>query len=135
MIWSAFSTITSLISFVVGLRWGAVGVAAAFGLSDLLIRMPALWWWVTRSGPIRMADLYLSAAPFAAGAGAAFLVVTALQRLPIDNEFIQLAASGILAYAVAWGVSALFKRGRATMADSIRLVRTELPRLLRRRAA
>lgn len=135
MIWSAFSTVTSLISFVVGLQWGALGVAAAFGISDLVLRMPVLWWWVTRSGPIRLADLYLSAAPFAAGAGAAFVVVSALQRLPIHNDFIQLAASAILAYAVAWGSIALFKRGRATMADSIRLIRTELPRLMRRRRA
>jgi hypothetical protein len=61
--------------------------------------------------------------------------VSALQRLPIHNDFIQLAASAVLAYAVSWATSALFKRGRATMADSIRLIRTELPRLMRRRAA
>lgn len=132
LIWSAFSTVTSLISFVVGLKWGALGVAAAFGISDLLIRAPALWWWVTRRGPIRMTDLYLSAAPFAAGAGSAFLVVSALQRLPFNSDLIQIGASGITAYVTAWGAAALFKRGRATMADSVRLIRTELPRLMRR---
>lgn len=135
LIWSAFSTVTSLVSFVVGLQWGAVGVAAAFGISDLLIRAPALWWWVTRRGPIRMTDLYLSAAPFAAGAAVAFITVSALQPLPFNNDFIQLAASAVLAYAASWGTSALFQRGRAAMTDSIRLIRTELPRLMRRRRA
>lgn len=133
LIWSAFSTVTSLASFVIGLRWGALGVAAAFALSDLLLRMPALWWWVTRRGPIRMGDLYASAAPFAAGAAVAFLALKVLQQLPFPNAFLQLAASAITGYAVAWGTAALFKRGRATMADSLHLVRTELPRLLRRR--
>jgi PST family polysaccharide transporter len=133
LIWSAFSTVTSLISFVIGLRWGAVGVAAAFGLSDLLIRMPALWWWVTRRGPIRMNDLLLSAMPFAASGASAFVVVSALQRLPFASDFVQLAASAILVYASSWATIALFKRGRAAMADSLRLIRTELPRLLRRR--
>jgi len=135
LVWSAFSTITSLVAFVVGLRWGVVGVAAAFGLSDLLLRMPALWWWVTRRGPIKMLDLYASAAPFAAGAAAAFVIVSALQRLPFPNDLIQLGLSAVAAYATAWSTVALFKRGRATMADSLRLLRTELPRLLRRRGS
>jgi len=133
--WSAFSSVTSVAAFVFGLRWGAVGVAAAFALTDILLRMPALWWWVTRRGPIRMSDLYLSAAPFAAGSAAAFAVVSALQRLPFPNAFAQLAASAIVAYLVALGTVALFKRGRATMADTIRLVRAELPRLMRRKSA
>ncbi|MCX7358740.1 MAG: lipopolysaccharide biosynthesis protein [Alphaproteobacteria bacterium] len=135
LIWSAFSTVTSLISFIVGLQWGAVGVAAAFGLTDLLIRMPALWWWVTRRGPIKMADLYLSAAPFAAAAAVVFLVLTEMQRLPFPNDFAQLAVSGVAAYALGWGTVAAFRRGRATMTDSVHLIRTELPRLMRRRAA
>ncbi|MEZ5958485.1 MAG: lipopolysaccharide biosynthesis protein [Hyphomonadaceae bacterium] len=130
LIWSAFSTVTSLASFVIGLKWGAVGVAAAFGISDLLIRAPTLWWWVTRRGPIRTADLYLSAAPFAAGAGGAFVVVSALQNLPFPNDLVQIAASGLAAYATAWGIAAAFQRGRTTMGDSIRLIRTELPRLM-----
>jgi PST family polysaccharide transporter len=133
MIWSAFSTVTSLISFVIGLRWGVVGVAAAFGISDLLLRMPALWWWVTRAGPIKMIDLYLSAAPFAAGGAVAFVALTALQRAPFHSDLFQLAASAIVAYATSWSMVALFRRGRAAMADSIRLIRTELPRLLLRR--
>ncbi len=132
LVWSAFSSVTSVAAFVVGLRWGAVGVAAAFALTDILIRMPALWWWVTRSGPIKMADLYLSAAPFAAGAAAAFAVTSAMQRLPFSNDLVQIGASGVVAYAAAWGAAALFKRGRSTMTDSINLIRTELPRLMRR---
>lgn len=135
LVWSAFSTVSSLAAFVIGLRWGAIGVAAAFALSDLLLRMPVLWWWVTRRGPIRMLDLYASAAPFAAGAAAAFLVVSALQRLSFPNDFLQLATSAVAAYASAWSTVALFRRGRATMADSLRLIRMELPRLLRRKAA
>lgn len=135
LIWSAFSTVTSLAAFVIGLRWGVIGVAAAFALSDLLLRMPTLWWWVTRRGPIRVLDLYASAAPFAAGAAAAYVLLSALQRLPFPNDFLQLATSAIAAYAIAWGTAALFKRGRATMTDTLHLLRTELPRLMRRRAA
>lgn len=132
MVWSVFATLTTLFAFAVGLRWGVVGVAAAFGVSDLLLRMPVLWWWVTRTGPIRLVDLYLSAAPFAAGAAASFVVLSALQRLPFHNDFAQIAVSAVAAYAISWSIAALFRRGRAAMTDSLRLVRTELPRLARR---
>ncbi len=132
LIWSAFSTVTSFAAFVIGLRWGAVGVAAAFALSDLLLRMPVLWWWVTRRGPIQLSDLYLNAAPFAAGSVSAFLMISLAQSLPFPNDFLHLAASAIIAYATSWSTVALFKRGRAAMADSIRLVRAEALRLLRR---
>ncbi len=131
--WSFFSAATSIAAFVIGLRWGAVGVAAAFALSDVLIRMPALWWWVTRKGPIKMVDLYGAAAPFAAASAVCFVVLSAVQRMSFHNDFVQLAVSAILAYAISWSVVALFRRGRAAMSDSVRLIRTELPRLLRRR--
>jgi PST family polysaccharide transporter len=133
LIWSVFSAVTSVAAFIIGIRWGAVGVAAAFALSDVLLRLPFLWWWVSRAGPIKQSHLYGAAAPFAAGSAACFAVLMLLQRLPFANDFIQLAISAIAAYAVSWGVIALFQGGRKAMADTAGLVRTELPRLLRRR--
>lgn len=109
--WSASSTITSLTAFVVGLRWGAVGVAAAFALSDLFVCMPAPCWWATRRGPIRLGDLYLSAAPFAAGAATAFFVFSLVQHLTFANNFVLLATSAVIAYAASWSTVSRFARG------------------------
>lgn len=106
--------------------------AAAFALSDLFVRMPALWWWATRRGPIRLSDLCLTAAPFAAGSAAAFGVVNLVQLFAFSSDFMLLAVSALLAYAASWCTVCLFERGRATLRDSLRLIRTELPRLLRR---
>lgn len=131
MIWSLFSMVTSVLAFVVGLRWGALGVAAAFGLSDLLIRMPFLWFWVTRKGPIKMTDLYGAALPFAAGAAAAFVVVSLVQGIPFPNDFMQLAVSAVVSYMAAWSTVALFKSGRGAMADTLYLVKREGPRFLK----
>jgi PST family polysaccharide transporter len=131
--WSIFSAASTVAAFVIGLRWGAVGVAAAFALNDILVRMPVLWWAVTRVGPIRMWDLYRAAAPFAAGAVACFAAVSALQLLPFPNDLVLLAMSAAVGYAAAWGTASVFPAGRKTMADGIQLIRTELPRLLRRK--
>ena len=45
-------------SFVVGLPGGALGVARAYVIADLSIKMPFLWWVITRSGPVSLGDLF-----------------------------------------------------------------------------
>ncbi len=132
MVWNAFSAITTVLSFVAGLPWGAVGVAAAYALSDVLLRLPFLWWLVTRKGPISLSDLCREAAPFALAGAACFGVLLALQFLRFGSSLVFLAACGMIAYAVAWGVVAAFAKGRQTMGEAIQLVRTELPRFMPR---
>lgn len=130
MVWSAFNLVTSLLAFAIGLRWGAVGVAACFGVSDLLVRAPFLWWWVTRKGPIKFTDLINAALPFAAGAVAVVAVLTPFLYVHFPSRLPHIAAGGALAYAVAWATIACFKSGRAAMADTFTLMRKELPRFL-----
>jgi PST family polysaccharide transporter len=45
-------------SFVVGLPFGPVGVAMAFSVSTLLIRIPIYYYSAGRKGPVRTADLW-----------------------------------------------------------------------------
>src|SRR3546814_12433911 len=54
--WGMVVAVTSIGAFAVGLPWGAVGVAAAYGLSDLFIRAPIIWYWVGRRGPVANRD-------------------------------------------------------------------------------
>lgn len=130
LLWSAFNVITSVAAFVIGLRWGAVGVAAAYGLSDLLIRMPVLWWRVTRTGPVKLTDLIGTASPFVAACCVCFAAVRLLQLFPFPNAIVQLLMSGVVGYAASWGSLMLFKEGRGALADTVHLARTELPRFL-----
>lgn len=46
-------------SFIVGLPFGPVGVATAFSVASLLIRLPLLYYMVGRRGPVRTSDLWL----------------------------------------------------------------------------
>jgi len=132
-VWSMFSVITTLGAVLIGVRWGALGAAAAFALSDVFLRLPFLWWISTRRGPIKLSDLYGAATPFAAAAGVVFVAVSALMRLPFPNDFLLLATCAIASYAVALGTLTLFKGGRMAMADTASLFRTETRRLLLRR--
>jgi O-antigen/teichoic acid export membrane protein len=52
---AAFITVGS---FVAGLPFGPVGVAVAFSLSGLLLRLPILYYNAGRKGPVRTKDLW-----------------------------------------------------------------------------
>ena len=54
---SAINSVLAVISFVVGLPYGAVGVAAAFAISGLLVRFPILVYLAGRQGPVSARDL------------------------------------------------------------------------------
>jgi O-antigen/teichoic acid export membrane protein len=47
-----------VLSFLAGLPYGAVGVAIAFSVSSLVIRVPILYYMVGRRGPVKTADLW-----------------------------------------------------------------------------
>jgi PST family polysaccharide transporter len=47
-----------VVSFVVGLPYGPVGVAIAFSSSSLVVRLPLWYFIVGRRGPVRTADLW-----------------------------------------------------------------------------
>lgn len=55
--WGIVATVTAIVAFIVGLPWGAMGVAAAYTLLDLFIRAPLLLFWVGSAGPVRTRDL------------------------------------------------------------------------------
>lgn len=64
--WGLFGSATSVASFVAGLPYGPLGVAAAYAASECA-RTPILWWYVTRRGPIHPRDVARTAAPHFAG--------------------------------------------------------------------
>lgn len=61
--WGLISSGIGMVSIVAGLRWGAVGVAAAFAVTDLCVTTPLLFWYVGRRGPVRATDFYVTIAP------------------------------------------------------------------------
>lgn len=79
--WSLISAPISILSIAVGLRWGAVGVAASYSLSRILITNPLMYWFVGRSGPVRTRDFYRLLAPFACASVAGIFASLAFRHL------------------------------------------------------
>lgn len=76
--WQIFSTSLVVAGILVGLPWGALGVATGFATSALLIRAPLMIWYSARAIGISPAALYRAVYPFvtiglAVAAGAVWL--------------------------------------------------------------
>ncbi|WP_084690902.1 lipopolysaccharide biosynthesis protein [Sphingomonas sp. SRS2] len=126
--WGIFNMITSVAAFAIGLPWGAIGVAAAYALSDVLIRMPALWWWVGRSGPVRHRDLLDIVWPSALALSGT-LAALYLYRVVGDVPGLSgLMLGGFLAFGCFWAFLAVFAGGRESLAEAGRLVGGRLAR-------
>jgi PST family polysaccharide transporter len=53
--WTMVATPLSIVSFVVGLHWGPVGVATAIAIEVHVVRFPALWY-AFRHSPVKIRD-------------------------------------------------------------------------------
>jgi PST family polysaccharide transporter len=116
--WGLFNAVTCAAAFFSGLPWGALGVAIAYALSDVLIRLPALWWYVGRKGPVTTLDLCKLAIPFAIAAAAAALVLRNIDRTIVQNVVAYLAIACIASYATCGVVLLAFPDGRAVLRES-----------------
>jgi O-antigen/teichoic acid export membrane protein len=129
--WGLIAGIIAVTSIVIGLPWGAVGIASAYAISDLCITTPLLFWYVGRRGPIRAGDFYRTVAP-AVFASICSLTVLLISR-PWLAGFGHLSSRLSLALAMVLVVSLLaltaLPSGRKAIQDFNQL----LPLLFKRK--
>ncbi|MBV8425853.1 MAG: lipopolysaccharide biosynthesis protein [Hyphomicrobiales bacterium] len=120
--WGFFNAATCIAGFAVGLPWGAYGVAVVYGLTDLFIRLPALWWYVGRRGPVRTHDLYRLAFPFAAAGVIAAAALWGIETVVSVSPFPYLIIACLSSYATTAAVLAMFPDGRAALRESYHIL-------------
>jgi len=122
--WGVVNAITCVMAFFAGLPWGVVGVAAAYAISDLLVRMPAVWWYVGRKGPVRTGDLVRLGLSYGAAALAVLAALLLLRQgllalnLPSIAVLTAMAGASCTLYL---GAVALTASGRGTIREVIEL--------------
>jgi PST family polysaccharide transporter len=130
--WSLISAPFSILAIVIGLRWGAFGVAASYSVVRVLMINPLMFWFIGRSGPVRTSDFYRLLTPFTLAAISVILGCSVFRYfVPIANPLI-----GLIACSLVGGVSALLALiaipgGRSAITDikrSLHLLRPEPPR-------
>lgn len=132
MRWGVFNAITCVIGFLIGLPYGAVGVAIVYAIGEY-IRTPLLWAYLCRRGPVRRHDiLSLGLQHY----GAAFVAMAAVYAIGLVMPagvpaIVTLGLCVVVAYAVSFAVVGMFPQGRTAITDSLALVTASVGRLRR----
>ncbi|HEY9803705.1 MAG TPA: lipopolysaccharide biosynthesis protein [Leptolyngbyaceae cyanobacterium] len=116
--WGIVGSTLSVISIVFGVQWGAVGVAASYSISGLLIRTPILFWYVGRSGPVKSIDIYKTIALSTFASLCSLIVIVTVRRyIEIPYLLLGIMMSLFMTVGVTLLVLAIFPQGRQSLKD------------------
>jgi len=116
--WSLINAPISILAILAGLPWGVVGVAASFSIGRILVANPLLFWFVGRTGPVRMSDFYRLLAPFTVASTGSLLVCLAFRHfVAITNPVVGFLACGIIMAISMPAFLAVMPAGRKALAD------------------
>ena len=118
LIWGSTGSGLIVLSFLVGLPWGPVGVATASTLFTVLLQLPIFCWAATREGPVRRRELARIVAPFAVAGLFDAVVLLSLQRLLLIPQILDLIGLALLSYAAHAGVLACLPAGRTVLREA-----------------
>ncbi|MGN6465825.1 MAG: lipopolysaccharide biosynthesis protein [Rhizobiaceae bacterium] len=100
--WGIYSSAVTIAAFLVGLPWGAVGVAAAYAISGYLLRVPVLTVTVHRVGPVSGYDFALVQLFYVASSIMAWAVTRIFPDVFMQfNDLAAIALTVILSYGLA----------------------------------
>lgn len=114
---STAQSIMNVFSFLAGAVFGPLGVAWGYSVSQL-ISIPAVVWYVCRTGPIASLEMYRRIGVFGAaglaGGGAAWFLATLLTERPM---LVAAISCGLATLIGCWGTLWLLPTGRAALRD------------------
>jgi PST family polysaccharide transporter len=127
--WGFIGSGIAVVSIVIGVHWGPLGVAVAYVGGGLFVRTPLLFWFLGRSGPIRSSDYASALLIPAAAAGAAVLGAIAFRSIvgPV-NPILGLLGVVISIFAAGMAVLVMLPGGRRLIRDIATLSRLALSR-------
>jgi len=105
-------------AIVAGLPWGAVGVAASYAFARVCIVDPLLYYFVGRTGPVRMMDFYRTIAPFLLASIAALVAALAFRRwVNLNNGFSTILTCAVVVAVTTFITLAIIPAGRKALYD------------------
>jgi O-antigen/teichoic acid export membrane protein len=129
--WGIINSTMTVVSFAIGLPWGGLGVAISFSLIGAFIRMPLLFWFAGRVGPVRSADIYRTiAVPLIAAMAVVGSVLLFRNHVHTNNPVFGLGICFFLTLIAALLVYLITPQGRSGIVD----LTTMLRQMVRRQA-
>jgi PST family polysaccharide transporter len=126
MRWGIVTAVTSVLAFIVGLPYGALGVAIAYAISEYL-RTPFLWLYIGKTGPLRASHVLRAATPFVLGAHLALAAVWLAKPLLPQQHIAAMASAVVLSYLTTIVVALAFASGREALWEAVKLLPGRTP--------
>jgi PST family polysaccharide transporter len=123
-----YSAITTVLSFVVGLHWGALGVAIVYCVTDYTLRAPVQWWLASTSGPIRRQDMLLVVLTHSAALALATASILVLDACGLHRTVVGLGVELLATYVAYVGGLSVTSYGRSLLVKARSLVEPTLGR-------
>ncbi len=114
---SVVTALISIVSFAIGVHWGAVGVARISALSFTFIQLPLMLYVMTRKGEFRLTEIGRTLLPFFI---ATMLVAVPLYLLRSSSTFPKMIGLLVLSYVLFVALLTVLPGGR----DFLKMVRS-----------
>lgn len=125
--WGVYSALTTVLSFVIGLKWGAVGVAAAYAISGYALRLPVLAVLMQRVGPVSARDFLMVQGLLIVAAAVAWAGYNQLAGVLAGQSHLVAATTAVvLSYAVALAFMLAVPQSRRALFEALRTVSRNL---------
>lgn len=117
---SVYGSTITVLSFLIGLRGGPLGVAVAYTIADYTLKLPVQWWYTCRKGPVRLKDVIRTLLPHAAASLATVVCLAAIRSEMARPGLLMLATLGGLSYVVYFLVLLLSSEKRRVFSVALR---------------
>lgn len=123
---SAAGAVT-IASYLIGLRWGPLGIILALAIVSLLVRLPLVYYIAGRRGPVSTSDLWSGFLSHLPCWGAVFVTTTLVHKM-VEHAapIVQLLVCGPLGLGAGVAVIFIFRRPRRSAFFAWSTVKTAL---------
>lgn len=116
--WGLVGCTVTVGAIVLGVPWGAIGVAAAYSVTNICVIVPLVVWFACRVGPVGPGQFYRMIGPSALASVSIFLALSLLRRtIDIANPVIGLTTALGVTVGIGTTVLLLVPAGRAALQD------------------
>jgi PST family polysaccharide transporter len=121
--WGMIGSGIIIVAIIVGLPWGAVGVATSYSLAIILVTAPLLFWFIGREGHVRTRDIYSAILPASLAAASVLGSLFVFRRTVVIVRPLSAVAIGfVLSSLVTLVALFAFRRGRNALLDFMRTI-------------
>lgn len=134
MVWGIIASSLVILSFLIGLPWGPVGVARAYAILIWLLIVPLCYYGAGRRGPVTTLDLLQSTAVAVVYATPTIIAsLLVIYCFPTLSSAAGIALSGITSLIVSLMALVSIKAGRKLARDTIGLLQVAIAPSIRKK--